>query len=176
MTSTPKRLALAVALALTATLAVGVATAGAHGGPGGRGLHGASTSKLVTEAAKQLGVSRTELKTAITNAAISRIDEAVEDEDIEAAEARDNLDYAYALSTASKVASNLKVTTAKLNTEFREAREAIALARIDAALKAGDIDEDEADELKEELEDARLPGYKPARGLGLGGPGHKGRR
>ena len=61
-------------------------------------------SKLVTEAAKQLNVSRATLATAITNAGVARVDEAVADEDIEAADApdlkqdaQDNLNTAYAL-------------------------------------------------------------------------------
>jgi hypothetical protein len=175
MTGISKRFTIAAALSLVALLTIGAATASAHGRPGARGPAGAGVSQLVTEAAKQLNVSRASLKTAITDAAIARIDEAVEDEDIDAddaaalkEEAEDNLSYAYSLSRASKVASNLGVTTEQLNTGFRDARKALALARIDAAQEDGDIDADEAADLKDELEDANLPGYKATRGLGLG--------
>jgi hypothetical protein len=175
MTSISKRFTITAALSLVALLATSAATASAHGRPGARGLAGPGVSQLVTEAAKQLNVSRASLKAAITAAASARIDEAVEDEDIDAddaaalkEEAEDNLSTAYSLSRASKVASNLGVTTEQLNTGFRNARKALALARIDAAQETGDIDADEAADLKDELEDANLPGYKAARGLGLG--------
>ena len=51
----------------------------------------------------------------------------------------DNLSFAYMLSRASRVATNLGVTTTKLNAEFRDARRALATARIDKALANGDI-------------------------------------
>jgi hypothetical protein len=178
MSRKPVLAALAAAVAL---LAFGTTAASAHGPRGHGGLGGASVSKLVTEAAKQLGVSRTTLTGAITNAAIARIDEAVADDDLDAdaaadlkEEAQDNLNVAYELSRAAKVASNLGVTTEKLNTEFSDAREAIAVAKIDKAQAAGDVDAEEAAELKADLADAVLPGYKPTRGFGFGGPGARG--
>ena len=180
---------LAAVVASVALLAFGATAATAHGPHGGGGIGGTSVSKLVTEAAKQLGVSRTTLTGAITNAAIARIDEAVADDDLDAdaaadlkEEAQDNLSVSYNLSRAAKVASNLGVTTEKLNTEFSDAREAIALAKIDKAQAAGDIDAEEAAELKADLADATLPGYKATRGFGFGGfgagargvgPGHR---
>jgi hypothetical protein len=155
------------ALALAALLVVGVATAGAHRGGPARGGPGGSTSRLVTEAAKQLDVTRAKLVDAIEKAAVSRIDEAVEDGDVDADDAAelkeaagDNLSLAMAISRTRTVASNLGVTTAKLNTEFRDARRTLLLARINAALEDGDITQAQANELKEELEDAELPGYK----------------
>ena len=182
-----KRTSLVAVLALTALLAVSVATAGAHrGGPGGKGgPRGASASAFVTEAAKQLEVTRAKLVDAIEKAAATRIDEAAEDGDLEAAraadlkeEAADNLRFAIDISRTRTVAANLGVTTAKLNTEFRDARRALATARINDALADGDIDADEAAELKEELADADVPGYKPG-GFGFGfgggfGHGHRG--
>jgi len=183
-----KRTSLVAVLALTALLAVSVATAGAHrggpGSPGGKGgPRGASASAFVTEAAKQLEVTRAKLVDAIEKAAATRIDEAVEDGDLEAAraadlkeEAADNLRFAIDISRTRTVAANLGVTTAKLNTEFRDARRALATARINDALADGDIDADEAAELKEELADADVPGYKPG-GFGFGGGfghGHRG--
>jgi hypothetical protein len=180
-----RRITLVAALSLAALLAVGVATAGAHrGGPGGKGLKGASASSLVTEAAKQLDVTRAKLVEAIEKAAATRIDEAVEDGDVDAddaaelkEEAADNLRFAMEISRTRTVAANLGVTTAKLNTEFRDARRALLTARIDEALADGDLEQDEATELKEELADAELPGYK-ASGFGgfgfVGGPrGHR---
>jgi hypothetical protein len=68
------------------------------------------------------------------------------------------------------------VTTAKLNSSFRAARRALILARINRAVAKGDLDEEEAAELKQELTQATLPGYKAAgRGFGFGGGNHRGR-
>lgn len=174
-----KTLAVLAAVALVGALAVGTTTAAAHGGRGGAGVKSASAGTLVTEAAKQLGVTRAALVAAIEKAAVARIDEAVEDGDLEAdeadelkEEAGDNLRFAVHLSRTRAVAANLGVTTARLNAEFRDARRALIAARIDEAVEDGDLDEDDAAELKEELEDAELPGYKPFLGGGFGfGPG-----
>ena len=180
----PSHRALLVAVvSLVALLTVGAAAATAHGGKRGPG-RGASIGALVTQAAKELGVTRAKLVTAIEDSAIARIDDAVADGDVDADEAdelkdevRDNLRAAYALSRTRTVASNLGVTTAKLNAGFRDARKALAVARIDAALADGDIDAARAAELKQELNAADLPGYK-AIGFGFGhdGPGGHGRR
>jgi hypothetical protein len=77
------------------------------------------------------------------------------------------------VSRTKTVASNLGITTAKLNSAFSAARKALAIARIDKAVANGDLDEEEAAEMKQELEDATLPGYKAGRGFGVGldGPG-----
>lgn len=187
MYSSVRRLMLLGALSLVALLAVGAATAGAHGGPGRGGGGGpkASASALVTEAAKQLGVTRAALVAAIEKAAIARIDEAVEDEDVDAddadelkEEAQDNLRYAMKLSRTRAVAANLGITSAKLNSGFRAARKALIVKRIDEALADGDIDAAEAAELKEELEDEDLPGYKAGGfgGFGFGSGDRGGRR
>ncbi len=170
MRGSMKRIVWLSALALAALMAVGVATAGANrGGPGDRGPRGlgGSTSRLVTEAAKQLEVTRAKLVDAIEKAAVSRVDEAVEDGDVDSDDAAelkeavgDNLSLAMAISRTRTVASNLGVTTAKLNTEFRDARRALILERINTALEDEDITQAQANELKEELEDAELPGYK----------------
>jgi len=162
----------------TGALAVAAGSAAAHGGPG-RGVANVGTTKLVNTAAKGLGVTNTALKAAIVKSANARIDEAVADEDITAAQASDakdevadNLDQAYRLSRASTVASALGITTTKLNDAFRAARKTLALERIDAALKAGQIDDADATELKAALDKATLPGYKGGAGL-LGGRGPK---
>jgi polyhydroxyalkanoate synthesis regulator phasin len=173
------RLSTVVAISLVALLAIGATVASAHRGAG-RGAKAANASALVTRAAKQLDVTRAKLAAAIEDAAVARIDEAVDDGDIDAdeaeelkEEAQDNLRYAMALSRTKAVASNLGITTAKLNTAFKAARKALALARIDKAVAGGDLTEEEAAEAKQELEDATFPGYKAGvgGGFGLGGPG-----
>ena len=172
------RLASTVLALVAVSLAVSATSALAHGGRGG-GPGGANATELVTEAAKQLNVPTAQLRTAIVNAAVARIDEAVEDEDVDAEDAaelkeraRDNLRHAMKISRTRVVAANLDITAAKLNTAFRAARKALITTRIDEAVEDGDLEADEATELKEELADARLPGYKPTglgpRGLGLG--------
>ena len=115
------------------------------------------------------------LVAAIRKSANTQIDAAVEDEDIDADraaelkdEVEDNLSFAYMLSRASQVATNLGVTTTKLNTEFRDARKALATARIDKALADGRITAAQATELKADLAEADLPGYKGG-GFGFGG-------
>ena len=99
--------------------AVAVSTASAHGGRGGP-LRGASASALVTQAAKELGVTRAKLKDAIVDAAAARIDEAVSDGDVDKddaadlkADVADNLNVAMSISRTRTVASNLGVTTAQ---------------------------------------------------------------
>lgn len=180
-----RRLTLLAVMSLGVLMTVGVATASAHrGGPGkGSGVRGVAVGSLVTEAGKQLDVSRAKLKAAIVDSAVAEIDEAVEDEDIDAGEAAErkeeaseNLRFAYRLSRTRTVASNLGITTARLNSGFRAARQTLILRRIDEAVEDGDLDEEEAAELKAELAEAKLPGYKPAgRGFGIGfgdGPAH----
>lgn len=183
MKLTTRKVALTLALAITVVLTVGATAATAHGGKGRLGS--ASTTKLVNAGAKQLSVTPAKLKAAIVASAVAEITEAAADEDIDAdeaadlkEEAQDNLKTAYSLSRASTVAKELGITTAQLNTAFREARKALAVAQIDDALEDGDIDADEAAELKADLEDADLPGYKQSRfgfGGGFGYGGHHGR-
>ena len=158
------KVTLILSLAGAAVLALGATAASAHGGKGGP--HGVSTTKLVNAAAKQLNVTPAKLKAAIIASAVTQINEAVADEDIDAdeaadlkEEAQDNLNTAYSLSRASTVAKELGITTAQLNTGFRSARKALITAQIDAALEDGDIDADEAAEAKADLADADLPGY-----------------
>lgn len=176
---------LVVVAALAVFAVVGVGSAAAHGG---QGYGSVSTSALVKGAATQLSVTTAKLKTAILDAANARIEEAVTDGDIEAAdaadlkdEAADNLSVAYSLSRASKVASNLSITTTQLDTGFRAARKALALKKLDAAVTAGDLTSAEATDLKTQLDATTLPGYKQSKGLGLnlgfgggGGGGHGG--
>ena len=180
MQATLRRISLAAILVLAGTLAVGAVgavAASAHGGrPGGHALLGAPKSVLVTGAAKQLSVTRASLVVAIRRSANTQIDAAREDGDIDAEratrlrdEVEDNLSFAYRLSRASQVAANLGITTARLNDEFRDARRALALARVDTALADGRITAAQAAELKERLADAELPGYKGFGLFGFGG-------
>ena len=186
MKRTTMKLTLILSLAAAAVLALGATAASAHGGKGGPGgPHGVSTTKLVNAAAKQQNVTPAKLKAAMVASAVTQINEAVADDDIDADEAadlkeevQDNLKSAYALSRASTVAKELGITTAQLNTGFRAARKALIAAQIDDALEDGDIDADEAAEAKADLDDADLPGYKQSRfgfhgGFG-GGRGHHG--
>lgn len=171
----PLRKTMVVAcLALVALLSVGGATALAHGG-GGKGRGGPKggagiSASLVTAAAKELGVTAAALRTAIAGSAKAEIDEALADGELEsdeAAEAKERVDaslkYAYSLSRASTVAAGVGKTTAQLNAAFKTARRAAIVERIDEAVEDGELEADEAAELKEELKDAVLPGYKPAR-------------
>jgi hypothetical protein len=165
-----------LAIALSSLLALGATAANAHRGPG-HGRVGASA--LVTQAAKQLDVTRAKLKASIVGAAEARIDEAVEDGDVDADEAAelkeevaDNLAYAMRISRTRAVASRLGVTTARLNAAFRAARKTLIVARIDRAVANDDLTAAEAAELKSELDEEDLPGYKGGFGGGGGrGPG-----
>jgi hypothetical protein len=84
--------------------------------------------------------------------------------------AADELPYAIAISRTRTVASNLGIPTAALNDGFRAARKALIVAKIDAAVEDGDLTAAEAADLKEELDDVDLPGYKASAlgGFGLG--------
>jgi hypothetical protein len=178
------RFLLAAAASLVALLTLGGTLAAAHGGPGRGGFKGGNAEDLVAAAAKELDVTAARLTTAITNAAVARIDEAVADDDLEAADAtelkeraRDNLGFAMRISRTRVVASNLGVTTTKLNDGFRAARKALILARINEAVADGDLTAAQAADLKADLEDAELPGYKPFGFHGFaGGFGHHGRK
>jgi hypothetical protein len=170
-----RKLAFLSAVSLVGLLTLGAATASAHGGgPGGcKGGGGASASALVTSAAKQLNVTRAKLKGAIVDAAKAYIDSEVASGDIDSDDAadlkdraEDDLGFAIKASKTKTVAANLGITVAALNDSFRAARKALLTAKINKALANGDIDADEAAELKEELDDTDLPGYKT---LGYGG-------
>jgi hypothetical protein len=182
MNSSMRKVALLAAVSLVGLLTLGAATASAHGGPGGCGAggKGVSASALVTQAAKQLNVTKAKLKGAIVDAAVAQIDQQVEDGDIESDEAADlkdqaadDLRFALAVSQTKTVAANLGITTTALNTGFRAARKALATAKIDKALANGDITAAEAAEQKAALDKAELPGFKAGgyHGYGSGGGG-----
>ena len=163
-----RRLALLAAVSLFGLLTVGAATASAcGGGGGGKGSGGVSASALVTQAAKQLNVTRAKLKGAIADAAGAYIDSEVASGDVTAADAADlkaraDDDLAFAISTSrtKTVAANLGVTVAALNNGFSAARKTLITAKIDKAVANGDLTAAEAADLKSELADAVLPGYK----------------
>jgi hypothetical protein len=167
-----KKVALLAVVSAVGLLAVGVAAASACGPGGGKG-GGASASALVTQAAKELNVTRAKLKGAIVDAANTRIDEQVASGDVDAGDAADlkdrvsdDLAYAMKISRTKTVAANLGITVTALNDGFSAARKALYTAKINKALANGDITADEAADLKAELDDADLPGYKA---LGSGG-------
>src|SRR6266496_4694764 len=166
MNSSMRKLALLAAVSLVGLLTLGAATASAHGGrPGGcNGGGGVSSSALVTQAAKQLNVTRAKLKSAIVDAADAYIDSEVASGDVtsdDAADLKDRVDddlgFAIKTSRTKTVASNLGITVAALNDGFRAARKALYTAKIDKALANGDITASEAADLKDELDDADLP-------------------
>lgn len=169
---------LVLAVTAVALLSVGATSALAHGGGPGFGRAGLSND-LLADAAKRLGVSSAALEQAITDAAVARIDEAVAEDDLDEEDAADlkdevsdNLRLAYGLSRTRAVAENLDTTAAQLNAAFREARKAAIVERIDEAVEDGDLEREEAAELKMELDSVRLPGYKPlSLGFGRRGPG-----
>ena len=174
-----KKTIVSLLILVTALFTVGAAAAATKCGPGGAGgkAGGASTSKLVTAAASQLGVSRATLVAAIQSSANATIDAAVASGDITSAQAADakeevadNLDKAYRLSTTSGVATKLGITTTALNSAFNAARKSVLNAQIDAALAAGKITSDEATAQKAKVA-ALTTGYKAsgaaAEALGL---------
>jgi hypothetical protein len=165
------RFAALAVISLVASLAVGATAASANHGPG-VGLR-AGVDDLVTQAANQLGFTRTRVVNAVVSSALARINDAVADGDIDSDDAaayrdraRNNLRFAYAVSRTRTVASSLGITTARLNNAFRAARKTVLLARIDAALAAGRITADQAATLRQRVNQASLPGYKY--GLGYG--------
>jgi hypothetical protein len=170
---------LALAIAISAVLSLTATDAFAQ--RGGKAAGGANAAALVEEAAEQLKVTEAKLADAITDAAVARIDEAVEDEDIEAEDAetlkeraQDSVRYAMAISQTRVVAKNLEVTTAQLNAGFRAARKALVLERIDQALADGDIEEEQAADLKEVANARKFAGYKAGRLAGFAAAGDRG--
>lgn len=163
-----------LAVVLLGAVAI-VAPATAHKGKGHNAdLRGINATNLVNAAATQLGITPQTLTDAIRKAANSEIDDLLADEDISAERAtkmRDkvtrSLSYAMRLSRTRVVAANLGITSAQLNTGFREARRALATARIDAALAAGKISAEQAATLKARLAAAKLRGYAARYGFGF---------
>ena len=150
----------------------------------GPGLGGASASALVTEAAKQLGVPRATLVQAIEKAAVTRIDEAVDDGDVDADDAADlkgggagQPPLRHGDQPHPHGGREPRDHDHEAQHRVSRRRKALIVARIDEAVKDGDLEADEAAELKQELANADVPGYKAGfGGLGFGFGGPHGRR
>jgi polyhydroxyalkanoate synthesis regulator phasin len=172
-------------------LALGAGTASAHGfggfgGGQGGGLKAAAKALAAQKAfdadvAKRLDTTTAKLSAAIKTAAKAQVDAAVEDgnlTDDEAAALKEAIDDgslpARGLGRASAVAKALGVTVAALNDAYSDARRAQAVARVDQAVKDGDLSEDEAADLKKDIEDADFRGYAGGPGFGLGRLGFPG--
>jgi hypothetical protein len=172
--SSLRKVLLLATLALAAFMTVGATGALAHGGPGL--VRGTDAAHLVAAAAKELGVTPASLTADIRAAAVSRIDEAVTDTDLDAADAPDlkdnvanDLGYAISISRTKTVADNAGKTVAQVNSAFRAARKALYVAAIDKAVTDGDLTAAQATTLKTRLDKATLAGYKPVgRGFGFG--------
>lgn len=190
MTRTPRTVLVTAVAALAVAVGAGAATAhggpGGPGGPGGGGLKGLAASlearsAVDADVARRLGTTVAKLNDAIASAVKAQVAAAREDDEITADEAEtlknaidDGTLRAHGLGRASEVAKALGTTTAKLNEAYREARRAQLLARVDQAVKDGDLEADEAARLKNRLQNADLPGYSAGRGFGPGlllGPG-----
>jgi hypothetical protein len=148
-----------------------------HGGDGLKGLAASIAAQKAFEAdvAKRLGVTVAKLNEAAKTAAKAKVDAAREDDEITADEATalkeaidDGTIPVKGLGRASDVAKALGTTVAKLNEAYSEARKAQAVARVDQAVKDGDLDADDAAKLKDRIEDADFPGYSAGRPFGLG--------
>lgn len=175
MRLTKVRMVFATAAALA--LMVGVGSAIAATGGGGlkqEAARIADRAGFEAAVAKSLGTTTAKLNAAIKAAATARIDAALAADEITAAEAATLKDAladgmpAMRLATAAGVAKQLGTTEAKLNAAYSDARKAQAKARVDEALKAGNITEKYATELKAKIDAATFPGF------GAGGMGHRG--
>lgn len=173
MRRTKIRMLFATVAALALVVGVGTAVAAT----GGSDLKQEATriaarSSFDGSVAKSLGTTTAKLNAAIEAAATARIDAALAADEITAAEAEtlkgalaDSTFPAMRLATAAGVAKQLDTTEAKLNAAYSSAQKAQAKARVDEALKAGNITEKYATELKAKIDAATFPGF------GAGGPG-----
>ena len=167
-------------IAVLAVLALAATTATAHDRGGGRGGPLWRREQQHTRHGCGEGAQRHagEAQGRDQDSARSRIDDAVADGDIPRddvadlkGEVADNLQPRCPVADADG-GVELGISTTRLNDGFRAARKARFRARIDQALDDKRIDKDRADELRDELDDADLPGYKGGFG-GFGG--HRGR-
>jgi len=176
MRLTKGRVLLATVTALALMVGVGTAIAATGGGDlKQEAARIADRSSFDASVAKNLGTTAAKLKAAVKAAAVARIDAALAADEITAAEAetlKDSLAEgsfpAMRLATAAGVAKQLDTTEAKLNAAYSDAQKAQAKARVDEALKAGNITEKYASESKAKIDAATFPGF------GAGGPGHHG--
>ena len=170
MTGRASRTITLVALAAVAILALAATTATAHdrgGGPGVR-LGSATTSALVTDAAKRLNVTRAKLVDAIEDSARSRIDDAVADGDIrtgrrgrpEGRRGRQPAHRARPVADADGGVQPRHHDDAKLNDAFRAARKAAIRPGSRRARGRAHRQGTRGRAPKDELEDAEVPGTR----------------
>lgn len=173
------RMLLATVAALALVVGVGTAIAATGGSDlKQEASRYAARTTFETSVAKSLGTTAAKLKAAIKGAALARVNEARAADEITAAEAETLQDAladgdipAMRLATAAGVAKQLDTTVAKLNAAYGDAQKAHAKARVDAALKAGNITEKFAAELKVRIDQATFPGFGMGHHGGPGGPG-----
>jgi hypothetical protein len=174
----PTKVHMLCAAVVALALMVGVGTAIAATGDSDlkqEAAHLTARSTFNAAVADSLGTTTAKLDAAITSAATARIEAALAADEITATEAEtlndalaDGSIPAARLATAAGVAKQLDTTEAKLNAAYSEAQKARAKARVDEALKAGNITEKYATELKATIDAATFPGF------GAGGMGHHG--
>jgi hypothetical protein len=178
---------LATVTALALMVGVGTAFAASGNGPTlkEQAAQIASRTSFDAAVASNLGTTTAKLNAAIKAAATARINGALAADEITADEATtlkdalaDGTVPAVRLATAATVAKELNTTEAKVNAAYASAQKAQAIARVDAALKAGQITEAYAAELKTQINAATFPGFGAGPGgghHGHGGPGGDGR-
>jgi multidrug efflux pump subunit AcrA (membrane-fusion protein) len=168
---------LATVTALALMVGVGTAFAASGNGPTlkEQAAQIASRTSFDAAVASNLGTTTAKLNAAIKAAATARINAALAAGDLTADEATtlkdalaDGTIPAARLAAAATVAKELDTTEAKLNAAYASAQKAQAIARVDAALKAGQITEAYAAELKAKIDAQTFPGF----GAGPGGDHH----
>jgi multidrug efflux pump subunit AcrA (membrane-fusion protein) len=186
MRLTKVRMILATVTALALMVGVGTAFAASGNGPTlkEQAAQIASRTSFDAAVASNLGTTTAKLNAAIKAAATARINAALAAGDITADEATtlkdalaDGTIPPIRLATAATVAKELNTTEAKLNAAYASAQKAQAIARVDAALKAGQITEAYATELKTKINAQTFPGFGAGPGgghHGHGGPGGPG--
>ena len=188
MRLTKTRMILATVTALALMVGVGTAFAASGNGPTlkEQAAQIAGRTSFDAAVASNLGTTTAKLNAAIKAAATARINAALAAGEITADEATtlkdalaDGTIPAIRLATAATVAKELNTTEAKVNAAYASAQKAQAIARVDAALKAGQITEAYATELKTQINAATFPGFGAGPGgghHGHGGPGGAGPR
>jgi multidrug efflux pump subunit AcrA (membrane-fusion protein) len=186
MRLTKVRTLLVTVTALALMVAVGSAFAAGGNGPTlkEQAAQIAGRTSFDAAVASNLGTTTAKLNAAIKAAATARINAALAAGDITADEATtlkdalaDGTIPAIRLATAATVAKELNTTEAEVNAAYASAQKAQAVARVDAALEAGQITEAYATELKTKINAATFPGFGAGPGdghHGRGGPGGPG--
>jgi hypothetical protein len=177
MTRTPRTTLIAAAIAAGAILVGGGAAIAADGDESASDLSALADrvrdrDAFAAAVADELGTTEAKLEAAITGAATDRIDAAEKAGTLSAADAdtlraaiADDDHLAMRIAQPADVAEKLGVTQAKLDEAYAAVQKANALARVDAAEKAGRITAAVADEMRARIEAADFPGF------GAGGPG-----